>query len=592
MDGTAERLATLASLQMQLAAEAAGLADRVRAALARLERMRPVAGTGAAPSPRVPSLAGPAPPAAAGVTATAEASGPASPRMVPFPKIEQFRTACSEVGWYATVQRRKAVAVAHQHNSTTANDDDREAEVDAVVNAMGPPDLPTIEFTGTVKLHGTNAAVCCRGPGGDVWCQSRSRVLTEGADNAGWRAHVEAHRAHYQRLLSAIWNAQAAAETAEMDAHRTVDAQQQPQKQQRLAVDGGILCVYGEWCGKGIQKGVAVSDLAPTFVVFAVAFSQNNSNNNVGSIAPDDGGAASASNSDADSTADDGGGSWRGWMDPIVVRSAVASERVDGWRVHHIMEFEHFTMRIDFNHPESVQDRLSELTRAVEARCPVAAALGVSGVGEGVVWVGQLGGRQLRFKVKGDAYVVPSIVSHLPFAFTIAIIITSSHHRRHHHHHCCPQPTHPDSHPHTPTPTHNILYTHTHTHTQTHTNTLTRSTSYRQCRLCAQPRRHTMFRRDKLAASDVAKVLSAESFAEQACTPARMEQGVDELFIKTGNELHMRGVAKLIKWVQGDIVAEEADTLRENGLTPRDIAKPVSAVVREWFTQRMQEGKR
>lgn len=101
-----------------------------------------------------------------------------------------------------------------------------------------------------------------------------------------------------------------------------------------------------------------------------------------------------------------------------------------------------------------------------------------------------------------------------------------------------------------------------------------------------------MFRRDKLAAPDVAKVSSAESFAERACTPARMEQGVDELFIKTGNELHMRGVAKLIKWVQGDIVAEEADTLSENGLKPRDIAKPVSAVVREWFTQRMQEGKR
>lgn len=102
-----------------------------------------------------------------------------------------------------------------------------------------------------------------------------------------------------------------------------------------------------------------------------------------------------------------------------------------------------------------------------------------------------------------------------------------------------------------------------------------------------------MFRRERgvpLAAPDVAKVSSAQSFAECACTPARLEQGIDELFIKTGRGLEMSGMGDMIKWVQGDILSEEADTLRENGLHARDVLKPITSLVREWFTQRMRQG--
>jgi hypothetical protein len=61
-------------------------------------------------------------------------------------------------------------------------------------------------------------------------------------------------------------------------------------------------------------------------------------------------------------------------------------------------------MDIDFNQPELVQNKLSELTLAVEAECPVAKAFGFSGVGEGIVWSCEYKGVVHRFKVKGEKH--------------------------------------------------------------------------------------------------------------------------------------------------------------------------------------------
>ena len=69
-----------------------------------------------------------------------------------------------------------------------------------------------------------------------------------------------------------------------------------------------------------------------------------------------------------------------------------------------VTAFQTFTLDIDFNHPEIVQNELIRITEEVEHECPVAKAFGHSGIGEGVVWTADWNGKQYRFKVKGEKH--------------------------------------------------------------------------------------------------------------------------------------------------------------------------------------------
>ncbi|HVI40101.1 MAG TPA: RNA ligase family protein [Anaerovoracaceae bacterium] len=98
----------------------------------------------------------------------------------------------------------------------------------------------TVRYRGKVKLHGTNAAVQIAGDG-SVVAQSRTTILTPTSDNAGFAKWVES-------------NKDAWAQTREnfLKADQT-------------------MVVFGEWCGPGIQKGVAVNNIPnKIFAVFAV----------------------------------------------------------------------------------------------------------------------------------------------------------------------------------------------------------------------------------------------------------------------------------------------------------------------------------
>jgi len=95
---------------------------------------------------------------------------------------------------------------------------------------------PTLRFEGTVKLHGTNAAIV-RYADGRTEFQSRERVLSEGSDNAGFYAEMS------QKDLSMLF-----ADFEYKD----------------------YMAIYGEWCGGNIQKGVGITGLPKMFVVFAI----------------------------------------------------------------------------------------------------------------------------------------------------------------------------------------------------------------------------------------------------------------------------------------------------------------------------------
>jgi len=92
----------------------------------------------------------------------------------------------------------------------------------------------TVNYRGKVKLHGTNAAFTFT-PTGPV-AQSRTRLITPEQDNAGFAAWVAGSG---------------------------------------FAGPDGVT-VFGEWCGPGVQRGVAVSKLdRKIFAVFAVKVGDN-----------------------------------------------------------------------------------------------------------------------------------------------------------------------------------------------------------------------------------------------------------------------------------------------------------------------------
>ena len=99
----------------------------------------------------------------------------------------------------------------------------------------------TVKFGAKIKLHGTNAAVRVT-KDGEVFAQSRSRDITVDADNSGF--------AHWVSITHDQW----AFPPSEV-MHKW----------------GKDVIYYGEWAGKGIQKGDAVCNLDDKyFFIFAV----------------------------------------------------------------------------------------------------------------------------------------------------------------------------------------------------------------------------------------------------------------------------------------------------------------------------------
>jgi hypothetical protein len=197
--------------------------------------------------------------------------------------------------------------------------------------------LPTLKFHGTVKLHGTNAAIV-RSPSGELWAQSRTGVITPENDNAGFARFVMENEAAVNVLLDSV---------VSIDA-RFGDA---------------TIAVYGEWCGGNIQKGVALNQLPKQFVVFGVrvlGFSAFNFDNTE-----------------------------ERWLTPQELKEfyeVFSKHAGDSSKIKCIESYQTWDLEIDFANPAEAQNKLVELTMVVEAECPFGKAHGVSGVGEGIVW--------------------------------------------------------------------------------------------------------------------------------------------------------------------------------------------------------------
>lgn len=262
--------------------------------------------------------------------------------MIKFPSIEQLRTVVKNV----------------QHKSRFAGVDETG---EPIFDNTRP--IPTLRFVGTTKLHGTNAGIVLDRTGSDYSYQSRERVLTLETDNAGFMAHMKANQDAVDDVFMAAMN--------EINRTNQLD-------------EVRYICVYGEWCGGNIQKGVGISGLPKMFVVFGVKV---------------------IFGADAEDTE----GRW------LPVHSLEFRNEDAG--IYNVHEFGSWTIDIDFNHPQLSQPKLIELTEMVEAECPAGKFFGNSGVGEGIVWHCEEPGytsSQLWFKVKGEKHSVSKVKTLAP----------------------------------------------------------------------------------------------------------------------------------------------------------------------------------
>jgi len=131
---------------------------------------------------------------------------------IKFPKIKQFRDVI-------------------KHVKTQADFKGLDDEGNAIFEHTSA--YPVLKFVGTVKMHGTNAAVVMD-KDRNIQVQSRSRHITVESDNAGFAAFVEGINS-FSGTLAFPTNC----------------------------------VVFGEFCGGNIQKGVALNGIDKMFVVFA-----------------------------------------------------------------------------------------------------------------------------------------------------------------------------------------------------------------------------------------------------------------------------------------------------------------------------------
>ncbi len=239
---------------------------------------------------------------------------------------------------------------------------------------------PTLKFTGTVKLHGTNISVCSTGEVGDdrLWLQSREKILSVDLDSLEINASLlEPYVSYWNEMMAII---------------RTMVG---------ISTKEDTILIFGEWAGRGVHKNkknaVGILKLDPALYVVGIALVNRNDIQVMKSgqeIIP-----------------------WR-WLTQHQVETVFELMRKTSLAkppIHNIYDFKTYEIEIDFTNPELAQNRLVELTNEVETECPVSKALGITGIGEGIVWSTPnftARGRtmhEIRFKVKGDEHAVSRV---------------------------------------------------------------------------------------------------------------------------------------------------------------------------------------
>lgn len=232
--------------------------------------------------------------------------------MIKFSDIEQFRNVLRNV----------------QHKAQYVGKDE---QGEPIMNRLAI--CPTLTCESTVKIHGSNLSVVLDDYKMEI--QSRNNVISVDNDCYGFARWI-------------------------------FDLPQDVIKEfQKLF--GNQCVIFGEWAGKGIQKGVAVGELDKFWTIFRVETLDGQ------------------------------------WIDI----NNIDLTHLNQHRIYSVYQFGVETLEIDFEHPAEAVNKMNELTLAVEKECPVGKFFGVSGIGEGRVWTikhPEYRNSKFVWKVKGSEH--------------------------------------------------------------------------------------------------------------------------------------------------------------------------------------------
>jgi hypothetical protein len=247
---------------------------------------------------------------------------------ISYPSIEQFRNVCSAI-------------------TKRSQFDGFDEAGEPIINYLALK--PTLTFKGTGKLHGTNAG-CSYNYKDGIWAQSRENIITPEKDNAGFAFFAKTKEKTFSKFFQDII------------------------KNNLSFLDDNLtLTIFGEWVGKGIQKGVAIANLEKSFFIFGAKVSKEDDEKFVSY-----------------------------WLDSSYLKSPEDN-------IYNVEDYKTYLIDIDFNMPQLVQNKLIEMTLEVENECPIAAEFGYKGVGEGIVFTSEYKGVVYRFKSKGEKHSVSRV---------------------------------------------------------------------------------------------------------------------------------------------------------------------------------------
>lgn len=218
-------------------------------------------------------------------------------------------------------------------------------------NKYGLEQIPSVDYLGMVKLHGSNASVGYKN--GELFCQSRKRVLSISNDHMGFAMFVEKRKDEFLEAFKSI------------------------------GFDEAI--VYGEWAGPGVQKGVGISQIdQKSFFAFSLKVKADSNTSEVDNI----------------------DGEEEGWY-YLDVENPYLKEFSKIPNCYSLLDdFITFRMKIDFSQWEKEYQAIEELTEEIDKSCPVAAEFNIEGPGEGIVWrpIKDYVGTRYWFKSKGQSH--------------------------------------------------------------------------------------------------------------------------------------------------------------------------------------------
>ncbi|CAF0933124.1 unnamed protein product [Didymodactylos carnosus] len=239
--------------------------------------------------------------------------------------------------------------------------------------------LPLLKFIGTVKLHGTNSAIGFNKELGH-WFQSRNNVITSIKDNAGFAKYFEPFSNEFiqEKLLNT----------------NTIIREEYEK--------GNSIIVFGEWCGGNIQSNVAITGLPKMFVIFKIkiVYPQLSPSQEL------DEDQKQEKDKEEEEEEESETNSLSYWLQPQEWSKINWHEKL----IYNIYDFPVYEIDIDFNEPKMIQNKLIELTDAVEKQCPVGLFFNRPGLGEGIVWTEWATTHgTLTFKVKGQEHAVTKV---------------------------------------------------------------------------------------------------------------------------------------------------------------------------------------